>query len=265
MADKHIFSSPDGLVLASLKGSVALNPTLRLHPSSRTVYTARPDPSVHIAVVSGGGAGHEPAHAGFTGRGMLTASVSGDIFASPSAKQILNAVLLAAFAGFPPPSDPKTARPRDVLVIINNYTGDRLNFGLAIERARARYPNLNIASVLNADDVSLLPQAATKDGQEQPIVGPRGLAGNILVCKMLGAYTTFGAKGISTESQQPTFVRAKRLGDALAANLRSIGAALGHCHVPGRNAHSGVHDVFCLSHTITPQPLTWIFFRHRNS
>ncbi|KAI6144240.1 DAK1 DegV-like protein [Pisolithus tinctorius] len=243
MADKHVFSSPDGLVLASLKGSVALNPTLRLHPSSRTVYTARPDPSVHIAVVSGGGAGHEPAHAGFTGRGMLTASVSGDIFASPSAKQILNAVLLAAFAGLPPPSDPKTARPRDVLVIINNYTGDRLNFGLAIERARARYPNLNIASVLNADDVSLLPQAATNDGQEQPIVGPRGLAGNILVCKVLGAYTTFGAKGISTESQQPTFVRAKRLGDALVANLRSIGAALGHCHVPGRNAHSGTEII----------------------
>ncbi|KAI6111808.1 DAK1 DegV-like protein [Pisolithus croceorrhizus] len=224
MADKHVFSSPDGLVLASLKGSVALNPTLRLHPPSRTVYIAHPEPSTQIALVAGGGAGHEPAHAGFTGRGMLTASVSGDIFASPSAKQILSAISFAAFAGLPPPLS-ETTRPRDVLVIINNYTGDRLNFGLAIERARARYPNLNIVSVLNADDVSLLPQA-TNDSREQPIVGPRGLAGNVLVCKILGAYTTFGAKG--------------GLGDALVANLRSIGAALGHCHVPGRNAHSGV-------------------------
>ncbi|KAI5980600.1 DAK1 DegV-like protein [Pisolithus marmoratus] len=230
MADKHIFSSPDGLVLASLKGAVALNPTLRLHLPSRTVYIAHPDPSTHIALVT------NPAHAGFTGHGMLTASVSGDIFASP------NAILFAAFAGLPPPRLSETTRPRDVLVIINNYTGDRLNFGLAIERARARYPNLNVASVLNADDVSLLPQA-TKDGQEQPIVGPRGLAGNILVCKVLGAYTAFGAKGVSTESQRPTFVRAKRLGDALVANLRSIGAALGHCHVPGRNVHSGTEII----------------------
>lgn len=241
MADKHVFSSPDGLVLASLKGSVALNPTLRLHPPSRTVYIAHPEPSTQIALVAGGGAGHEPAHAGFTGRGMLTASVSGDIFASPSAKQILSAISFAAFAGLPPPLS-ETTRPRDVLVIINNYTGDRLNFGLAIERARARYPNLNIVSVLNADDVSLLPQA-TNDSREQPIVGPRGLAGNVLVCKILGAYTTFGAKGVSTGSQRPTLVRTKGLGDALVANLRSIGAALGHCHVPGRNAHSGTEII----------------------
>lgn len=241
MADKHVFSSPDGLVLASLKGSVALNPTLRLHPPSRTVYITHPEPSAHIAVVAGGGAGHEPAHAGFTGHGMLTASVSGDIFASPSAKQILSAILFAAFAGLPLPCS-ETTRPRDVLVIINNYTGDRLNFGLAIERARALHPNLNIASVLNADDVSLLPHT-TNDSREQPIVGPRGLAGNILVCKILGAYTTFGAKGVSTESQRPTCVRAKRLGDALVANLRSVGAALGHCHVPGRNAHSGTEII----------------------
>ncbi|KAG6336429.1 hypothetical protein ID866_2672 [Astraeus odoratus] len=234
MADKHIFSSSDGLVLASLRGAVALNPALRLHTTSRTVYDAHPDPSTRIAVVSGGGAGHEPAHAGYTGRGMLTSSVSGDIFASPSTKQILSAISFAAFAGLP-----QAERPRDVLVIINNYTGDRLNFGLAIEQARSRYPALNIASVLNADDVSLLPQTRS-DGQEQSIVGPRGLAGNILVCKVLGSYTTFGPKGVSTPGSPPaTLALAKRLGDALVANLRSIGATLGHCHVPGRSPHSG--------------------------
>ncbi|KAL4076580.1 hypothetical protein V8B97DRAFT_2021936 [Scleroderma yunnanense] len=214
MTDKHIFSSPDGLVLTSLRGAVALNPALRLHPPSRSVYIAQPHHSTHIALVSGGGAGHEPAHAGYTGRGMLTASVSGDIFASPSAKQILSAILFAAFAGLPH----ETTQPRDVLVIINNYTGDRLNFGLAMEQARSRFPNLNIASVLNADDVSLLPQVGNGT-----LVGPRGLAGNIFVCKVLGAYTTFGAKGV--------------------AHLRSIGATLGHCHVPGRAPHSGAEII----------------------
>ena len=147
------------------------------------MYIAHPDSSTRIALVAGGGAGHEPAHAGYTGRGMLTASVSGDIFASPSAKQILSAISFAAFAGC-------MTQPRDVLVIINNYTGDRLNFGLAIEQARSRFPNLNITHVLNADDISLLPQTGSGT-----LVGPRGLAGNILVCKVLGAYTTFGAKG----------------------------------------------------------------------
>ncbi|KAL4071934.1 DAK1 DegV-like protein [Scleroderma citrinum] len=235
MTDKHIFSSPDGLVLTSLRGAVALNPALRLHPPSRSVYIAQPHHSTHIALVSGGGAGHEPAHAGYTGRGMLTASVSGDIFASPSAKQILSAILFAAFAGLPH----ETTQPRDVLVIINNYTGDRLNFGLAMEQARSRFPNLNIASVLNADDVSLLPQVGNGT-----LVGPRGLAGNIFVCKVLGAYTTFGAKGApSTEFVEPTLSRAKRLGDALVAHLRSIGATLGHCHVPGRAPHSGAEII----------------------
>ena len=115
---------------------------------------------------------------------MLTASVSGDIFASPSAKQILSAISFAAFAGC-------MTQPRDVLVVINNYTGDWLNFGLAIEpEARSRFLNLNITHVLDADDTSLLPQ--TGSGM---LVGPRGLAGNSLIYKVLGAYTTFGANG----------------------------------------------------------------------
>ncbi|KAI6127024.1 DAK1 DegV-like protein [Pisolithus sp. B1] len=219
MADKHVFSSPDGLVLASLKGLVALNPTLRLHPPSRT---SLPPSS---ALVAGGGAGHEPAHAGFTGRGnahclrLRRYIRQSKCKADPQAPSCLlhSQVFLSPLS--------ETTRPRDVLVIINNYTGDRLNFGLAIEH-----------------DVSLLPQA-TNDSREQSIVGPRGLAGNVLVCKILGAYTTFGAKGVSTGSQRPTLVRTKRLGDALVANLRSIGAALGHCHVPGRNAHSGTEII----------------------
>lgn len=117
--------------------------------------------------------------------------VSGDIFASPSAKQILVAIEFAAFAGL---ENAEGVKGRDVVIVINNYTGDRLNFGLAIEQARARYPELNITSVLNADDVSLLPQTRG-EGEEASLVGPRGLGGNIFVCKVLGGYTTFGANG----------------------------------------------------------------------
>ncbi|KAH7921327.1 DAK1/DegV-like protein [Leucogyrophana mollusca] len=142
---------------------------------------------------------------------MLTASVSGDIFASPSAKQILACIQLAAFHAT------LAQQPRDVLIVINNYTGDRLNFGLAVEQARALHPALRVTSVLVADDVSLLARPS--------MVGPRGLGGNIFVCKVLGAYAAAGG----------TLDRAKALGDALVANLRSVGVALGHCHVPGRD------------------------------
>ncbi|KAG1748052.1 DAK1 DegV-like protein [Suillus lakei] len=231
MSHKHIYNSSDGLVLKSLRGAVALNPALRLHAATKIVYIANPSPSTRIAVLSGGGAGHEPAHAGYTGHGMLTSSVSGDVFASPSAKQILAAIEFAAFTNSP--------APRDVVVIINNYTGDRLNFGLAMEHARAKHPGLNVVSVLNADDVSLLPQTR-QDGKDAGMVGPRGLGGNIFVCKVLGAYTMFGGKGASTSpsAPSPTLSRTKCLGDALVAHLRSIGVALGHCHIPGREPHS---------------------------
>ena len=76
-----------------------------------------------VALISGGGSGHEPAHAGFVGKGMLTAAVCGDIFASPGVEAILNAIInVTGDAG--------------CLLIVKNYTGDRLNFGLAAEKAK---------------------------------------------------------------------------------------------------------------------------------
>lgn len=149
---------------------------------------------------------------------MLSASVSGEIFASPSSKQILNTIRLAAF-GYDGPSP---SVKRDVLVIINNYTGDRLNFGLAIEKARLLFPNVKIASVVVADDVSLLDSPTTQ------AVGPRGLAGNILVCKLLGALADAG-KDLD---------QVKAYGDAVVSNLASIGVTLEHCHVPGREGET---------------------------
>lgn len=155
---------------------------------------------------------------------MLTACVSGEIFASPSSKQILNTIRLAAFRPESTPSDDATGEKKDVLVVMNNYTGDRLNFGLAIEKARVSFPQINLESVVVADDVSLLHSSSTQ------VVGARGLAGNILVCKVLGALAHTGAS-LST---------CKAYGDAVVDNLSSIGVALEHCHVPGRGAGEGL-------------------------
>ncbi|KAK7031074.1 hypothetical protein VNI00_013674 [Paramarasmius palmivorus] len=217
MSTKHLYNTPDGLVLKSLQGAVSLNPTLCLHAPSKSVYIhpTHRTPNT-VSVISGGGAGHEPAHAGYTGRGMLTACVSGEVFASPSAKQIGHTIELASVGG---------DSGKDVLVIINNYTGDRLNFGLAIEKAKARRSaegrTTGVDSVVVADDVSLLPSESA--------VGPRGLGGNILVCKILGAFAERGAP----------LDACKRLGDAVVDNLRSIGVGLECCHVPGRTQPEG--------------------------
>lgn len=177
------------------------------------MYLHAKSPHKRVAVIAGGGAGHEPAHAGYIGSGMLTACVAGEVFASPTAKQILATIKLAAFSGLD-----STSTPRDVLIIINNYTGDRLNFGLAIEKARSEYPNVNINSVIVADDISLLSQTPTT------LVGPRGLAGNILVCKLLGALAETGA----------ALDLVKAFGDSVVDNLRSVGVGLDPCHIPGR-------------------------------
>ncbi|KIK53461.1 hypothetical protein GYMLUDRAFT_178941 [Collybiopsis luxurians FD-317 M1] len=92
MSTKDIYTSSEGLVLKSLKGAVALNPSLRLHQALKSVYTFPPSSQTKVSVISGGGAGHEPAHASYTGYSMLAASVSGKIFTSLSAKQILSTI-----------------------------------------------------------------------------------------------------------------------------------------------------------------------------
>ncbi|KAF4622226.1 hypothetical protein D9613_008962 [Agrocybe pediades] len=240
MSKKHLYDSAEGLVLNSLRGAVALNPALKLHEPSKTVYVQRlpVSPTSHsahgrtkkdakrVAVISGGGAGHEPAHAGYTGKGMLAACVSGDVFASPSAKQILKAIQLASESfSYITPSRAEDAgnekeERADVLAIINNYTGDRLNFGLALEKARVFLgpKGVNVDSVVVADDVSLL------KSNGNGLVGPRGLGANILVCKVLGALADSGAR----------LEVVKAYGDALSGNLVSLGVGLEHCHVPGR-------------------------------
>jgi len=150
-----------------------------------------------VALVSGGGSGHEPCHAGFVGQGMLTAAVCGEVFASPSVDAVLAGILaVTGKAG--------------CLLIVKNYTGDRLNFGLAAERARAQ--GLKVSMVIVDDDVALpdLPQA-------------RGVAGTLFVHKIAGALAEQG-KDLDTVSEA-----AKRVVDGAV----SIGMSLDTCTIPG--------------------------------
>ncbi|QNA82656.1 dihydroxyacetone kinase subunit DhaK [Sphingomonas sp. So64.6b] len=152
-----------------------------------------------VALVSGGGSGHEPAHAGYVGAGMLTAAVAGEVFTSPSVDAVLVAIRLVT-------------GPAGCLLIVKNYTGDRLNFGLAAALARAE--GLKVAVVLVDDDVAL---AAGKSR-----AGARGLAGTMLVHKVAGAAAEAGA---TLEALQIELER-------LVPNIGTMGVGLSACTVP---------------------------------
>lgn len=111
----------NGLVPLALKALVAANPSLALNEVERVVLNTRHNPS-QVAVISGGGSGHEPAWSGYVGNGLLSALACGDIFASPSMKQVLTAIASVPSA-------------KGNILLITNYTGDKLHFGLAAERA----------------------------------------------------------------------------------------------------------------------------------
>jgi len=182
----------DGL-LASSGGALT---RLDGYPHIKVVYRSEWDKS-KVALVSGGGSGHEPAHAGFVGTGMLTAAVCGEVFASPSVEAVLAGILaVTGEAG--------------CLLIVKNYTGDRLNFGLAAERARAL--GRKVEMVVVDDDIALpdLPQ-------------PRGVAGTLFVHKVAGALAENGADLDTVTSA------AKNVIDKVV----SIGMSLDTCTVPG--------------------------------
>ncbi|GAA1125640.1 dihydroxyacetone kinase family protein [Citricoccus alkalitolerans] len=202
---KKLINNPRNVVVESLTGLVRLNPGLRLLEGSRTVVEARASERCRVAVLSGGGAGHEPAHAGFVGAGMLAGAVSGEVFTSPSVDDIL-AGIRAVDSG------------AGVLLIVKSYTGDRLNFGLAAELARA--DGIDVRMVVVADDVAL---AGSEDH-----AGHRGIAGTVLVHKIAGAAA---AAGQDLEA-------AARTAQTAADSLATMGVALGSCTVPAAGSPS---------------------------
>jgi dihydroxyacetone kinase len=123
-----------------------------------------------VTLISGGGSGHDPAHIGSVGDGMLTAAVCGHVFASPSSSQVLAAL-------------ERVQSPFGTLVIVKNYTGDCLHFGLAVERAKAQ--GIKAAMIIVGDDIAI---GRKKGGK----VGRRGLAMVTLVIKCCGALAAKG-------------------------------------------------------------------------
>lgn len=164
----HFFNAPDDVVDEALAGLACIAPLRCTTPDSGVrLAIDRHFKNDRVAVLSGGGAGHEPAHAGFVGEGMLAGAIVGDIFTSPSVEAVLAAIR-------------ETCGAAGCLLIIKNYTGDRLNFGLAAERAARE--GYNVRTVIVADDISL-PEA----------VQARGLAGTVLVHKIAGYHAAQGA------------------------------------------------------------------------
>ena len=184
----------DGLLLTSRPGMLA---RLDSYPDIKVILRADWDKS-KVAVISGGGAGHEPSHAGFVGRGMLTAAVSGEIFASPSVDAVLTAI--RAVTG-----------PKGCLLIVKNYTGDRLNFGLAAERARAE--GFKVEMVIVADDIAL-----------PDLAQPRGVAGTLFIHKIAGF--------LAERSDNLEEVAASAA--SAAAEIVSLGVSLSTCSIPGQ-------------------------------
>jgi len=197
---QHFINEKENMVTDAIDGTIAASggklTRLDGYPHIRVVVRSDWDKS-KVALVSGGGSGHEPAHAGFVGKGMLTAAVCGDVFASPSVDAVLAGIL--AVTG-----------PAGCLLIVKNYTGDRLNFGLAAERARAF--GHKVSMVIVDDDVALpeLPQA-------------RGVAGTLFVHKIAGAMAENGA------NLEACTLAAERV----IKSTRSIGMSLDTCTVPG--------------------------------
>ena len=189
----------EGILLSAPHGNLV---KLDIDPAIRVVPRGDWDKS-RVAVISGGGSGHEPAHAGFVGKGMLTAAVCGDLFASPSVDAVLNAIV--AVTG-----------DRGCLLIVKNYTGDRLNFGLAAEKAK-RY-GLKVEMVIVADDIAL------PDNKQ-----PRGIAGTALVHKIAG-YAAEQGKSLND---------VRDIAQQACDNLWSLGVAMQTCNLPGSDDEEG--------------------------
>lgn len=165
-SSKKLINRPENAVDEALEGIVAANPGLSLLKGHRVIIRNDVEDlrkAGKVTLVSGGGSGHEPSHAGFVGKGMLTAAVAGAVFTSPPTKSILAAIRAVA-----------TKNKGGALLIVKNYTGDRLNFGFAAERAKAE--GLKVEMVVVGEDCAL----TTKDKS----AGRRGLCGTLLIHKV---------------------------------------------------------------------------------
>lgn len=205
-AGKKLINDPNDVVTEFIEGMVETYPNLQYldgFPEVKVVLRADVSRGAYnkVAVISGGGSGHEPAHAGYVGEGMLTAAICGDVFTSPPVNSILAGI--RAVTG-----------PQGCLLIVKNYTGDRLNFGLAAEQAKSE--GYKVETVIVGDDCALPPPRG--------ITGRRGLAGTVLVEKIAGAAAAAGLCLVDVAAEA----------SHAAAMVGTMGVALSVCTIPGQ-------------------------------
>lgn len=195
---KKIINDPSKIVEEMLAGLAGSYPHL-IHQVEDTRVLAKNDQQPQVGLVSGGGSGHEPAHAGFVGDGMLSAAVLGDVFTSPTPDQILHGIQAAD-------------QGQGVLLIVKNYTGDILNFEMAKDMADME--DIQTEIVVVDDDIAVENSTYT--------AGKRGVAGTVLVHKILGNAARNGT----------SLAELKNLGDTIVAKIKTIGVALKAATVP---------------------------------
>ena len=194
---KKLINSAEDVLAESLVGLAAAHPGLSIDHANRIVYRAEPKPRGTVAILSGGGSGHEPLHAGFVGFGMLDAAVCGEIFTSPTPDQILEATkTVDSGAG--------------VLHLVKNYTGDVMNFEMATELAGG----IPVETVVIADDVAVEDSTFT--------AGRRGTGVTALVEKIIGA----------AAEQGRDLAELAALARRVAGDGRSMGMALTSATLP---------------------------------
>ncbi|HDR3890674.1 TPA: dihydroxyacetone kinase subunit DhaK [Bacillus cereus] len=195
---KKIINKPETLVMEMCNGMVMAHPELELLKKYKVIKKKEMNEN-KVTLISGGGSGHEPAHAGLVGKGMLDAAVCGDVFASPSQIQVYQAIK-------------ETASKKGTLLIIKNYSGDIMNFKNGAHLATE--DGIEVDYVKVDDDIAVEDSLYT--------VGRRGVAGVIFVHKIAGAAAEAGMD----------LGAVKAIAEKAAANVRTIGLALTSCTVP---------------------------------
>ena len=204
---KKLINAADAVVTDTLAGMAAAHPdALRVDLGRRTVYRATPKDEGKVALVSGGGSGHEPLHGGFVGTGMLDAACAGEIFTSPVPDQIAAATTAVD-------------RGAGVLHIVKNYTGDVMNFEMAAELVAAE-SGAPVATVVTADDVAVEDSLYT--------AGRRGVGVTVIVEKVAGAAAEEGR----------SLAEVAALARRVSEGGRSMGVALTSCTVPANGRPS---------------------------
>lgn len=194
---KKIINDPNNVVAEALEGIALAHPELVYVPELEVI--AKKEKTGKVGIVSGGGSGHEPAHAGYVGDGMLDAAVAGHVFSSPSPDRILEGIKRADSG-------------KGVLLVIKNYSGDIMNFELAAELAEME--GIEVDYVVVKDDV------AVEDSTFS--AGRRGIAGTVFVHKIAGAKAKQGA----------SLQEVKEAAEKAIKNIRSMGMSLSPCTIP---------------------------------